>query len=90
MKRTSQHKRPQDLPSRIFASNPSLLLGAAFEIGMLLGRKTGRTAMGRKVRGAVTRAADEAVKLAPDSMVALVPQLAPVRTRARRRTAAKR
>ena len=87
MKRTSQQKRPQDLPSRIFASNPSLLIGAAFEIGMLLGRRSARTAMGRKVRGGVTRAADEAVKLAPDAMVALVPQLAPVRTRARRRTA---
>jgi hypothetical protein len=87
MKRTSQQKRPQDLPSRVFASNPSLLIGAAFEIGMLLGRKTGRTAMGRKVRDGVTRAADEAMRMAPDSMVALVPQLAPVRTRARRRTA---
>jgi len=87
MKRTSQRNRPQDLPTRIFASNPSLLIGAAFEIGMLLGRRSARTAMGRKVRDGVNRAADEAVKLAPDSMVALVPQLAPVRTRARRRTA---
>jgi hypothetical protein len=87
MKRTTQRKRPQDLPSRIFASNPSLLIGAAFEIGMLLGRRSARTAMGSKVRDGVNRAADEAVRLAPDSMVKLVPQLAPVRTRARRRTA---
>ena len=87
MKRTSQRNRPQDLPSRIFASNPSLLIGAAFEIGMLLGRRSARTAMGRKVRDGVNRAVDEAVKLVLDSMVVLVPQLAPVRTRARRRTA---
>ena len=49
MKRPSQ-SRAKDLPSQLFASNPALLIGAAFEIGMLLGRRSGRTAMGRKLR----------------------------------------
>jgi hypothetical protein len=85
MKRTSS-PRPADLPARVFASNPALLIGAAFEIGMLLGRRSGRTALGRKVRDKVGDVATQVVKLAPDAMATLVPDLVPVRTRARRRS----
>ena len=85
MKRTSQ-SRAKDLPSQLFASNPALLIGAAFEIGMLLGRRSARTAMGRKVRDSVNSVADQAVRLAPDAVVKLVPQLAPAKPRPRRRT----
>jgi hypothetical protein len=88
MKRTSQ-SRAKDLPSQLFASNPALLIGAAFEIGMLLGRRSGRTAMGRKVRDSVSDVIDQAVQLAPDAVVKLVPQLAPTKPRPRRRTATK-
>ena len=88
MKRTSQ-SRAKDLPSQLFAANPSLLIGAAFEIGMLLGRRSGRTAVGRKVRDSVGAVVDQVVRLAPDAVATLVPQLAPARTRSRRRTAKK-
>ena len=88
MKRTSQ-SRAKDLPSQLFASNPALLIGAAFEIGMLLGRRSARTAMGRKVRASVNSVADQAVRLAPDAVVKLVPQLAPAKPRPRKRTAKK-
>jgi hypothetical protein len=88
MKRTSQHS-PKDLPSRIFAANPALLIGAAFELGMLLGRRSGRTAMGRKVRQAVSTATDRVARLAPDGVVNLVPELAPAKARPRRRAAKK-
>jgi hypothetical protein len=88
MKRTS-HSAAKDLPSRLFASNPALLIGAAFEIGMLLGRRSGRTAMGRKLRENVNSAADQAVRLAPEAVVQLVPQLAPAKPRSRRRRAKK-
>jgi hypothetical protein len=88
MKRTPQ-SRAKDLPSQLFASNPALLIGAAFEIGMLLGQRSGRTAMGRKLRESVSSAVDQAVRLAPDAVVKLVPQLAPAKPRPRRRTAKK-
>jgi hypothetical protein len=88
MKRTSQ-SRAKDLPSQLFASNPALLIGAAFEIGMLLGRRSARTPMGRKVRDSVNSVADQAVRLAPDAVVKLVPQLAPAKPRPRRRTGKK-
>ena len=90
MKRPSQ-SRAKDLPAQIFASNPALLIGAAFEVGMLLGRRSGRTAMGRKVRASVNDVVDQAVQLAPDAMVRLVPQLAPAKpaARPRKRTAKK-
>ena len=88
MKRTSQ-SRAKDLPSQIFASNPALLIGAAFELGMLLGRRSGRTAIGRKLRASVSDVVDQAVRLAPDAVVNLVPQLAPATARPRRRTAKK-
>ncbi|HET7680731.1 MAG TPA: hypothetical protein VFK79_11425 [Xanthobacteraceae bacterium] len=88
MKRSSQ-SRAKDLPSQLFASNPAMLIGAAFEIGMLLGRRSGRTAMGRKLRESVNSVADQAVRLAPDAVVKLVPALAPAKPRPRRRTAKK-
>jgi hypothetical protein len=88
MKRTSP-SRAKDLPSQLFASNPALLIGAAFEIGMLLGRRSGRTAIGRKVRAGVGGVVDQVVRLAPDAMAGLVPDLVPVRTRSRRRTSKK-
>ena len=88
MKRTS-HSPAKDLPSRLFASNPALLIGAAFEIGMLLGRRSRRTAMGRKLRESVDSVTDQAVRLAPDAVVKLVPQLAPAKPPRRRRTAKK-
>src|SRR3954462_12729487 len=85
MKRTSQ-SRAKDLPSQIFAANPSLLIGAAFELGMLLGRRSGRTAAGRKVRDSVSAVVDQAARLAPDAVANLVPQMAPAKPRPRRRT----
>jgi hypothetical protein len=88
MKRTTP-RRAKDLPSQLFAANPALLIGAAFEIGMLLGRRSGRTAIGRKVRVGVSEVIDQAVRLAPDAVVNLMPQLAPVRARPRRRTVKK-
>ena len=88
MKRTSQNS-PKDLPARIFAANPALLIGAAFELGMLLGRRSSRTAMGRKVREAVATTTGQVVRLAPDAVVNLVPELVPVKARARKRTAKK-
>jgi hypothetical protein len=88
MKRTPR-SRAKDLPQQIFASNPSLLIGAAFEIGMLLGRRSARTAVGRKVRDSVGAVVDQAVRLAPDAVAGLVPQLVPARARPRRRTARK-
>ena len=91
MKRTTL-SRARDLPARIFAANPALLLGAAFEIGMLLGRRSGRTAAGRRVRAGLNTVTDQVAHLAPDAMVKLVPQLAPAKPRARprRRPAARR
>ena len=86
MKRTTQHS-PKNLPARLFAANPALLIGAAFELGILLGRRSGRTAMGRKVREHIAHATGEVVRLAPDAVVNLVPEFAPVK--ARRRTAKK-
>ena len=56
---------------------------------MLLGRRSGRTAIGRKVRAGVGEVVDQAMRLAPDAVATLVPQLAPARTRSRRRTAKK-
>jgi hypothetical protein len=85
MKRTSSQSRANDLPSRIFASNPTLLLGAAFEIGMLLGRQSGRTALGKKVRAKVSQVASEVMQLAP-GVASLVPDLVPARPRPRRRS----
>jgi hypothetical protein len=75
MKRAPQSPA-KDLPSQLFASNPAMLIGAAFELGMLLGRRSGRTAAGRKVRETVNDAVEQVVQLAPDAMVKLVPQLA--------------
>ena len=92
MKRTSQ-SRAKDLPSQLFAANPALLIGAAFEIGMLLGRRSSKTAVGRKVRGSVNDVMDQAVRLAPDAVMRLMPpQLQPAKPRARprKRTAKKR
>lgn len=88
MKRTPQ-SRAKDLPQQLFAANPALLLGAAFEIGMLLGRRSGRTAIGRKVRAGVGEVVDQVMRLAPDAVATLVPQMAPAPTRPRRRTAKK-
>jgi hypothetical protein len=88
MPRTPQN-RAKDLPSKLLASNPALLIGTAFEIGMLLGRRSGRTAMGRKVRDAVSDVVEQAVQLTPDALVKLVPQLVPAKPRPRRRSARK-
>jgi hypothetical protein len=88
MKRTSSSSA-KNLPERLFASNPALLLGAAFEIGMLIGKRSGRTAAGRKVRETVGGVVDQAVRLAPDAVVSMVPQLALAKPRVRKRTAKK-
>ena len=45
--------------------------------------------MGRKLRESVSSVADQAVRLAPDAVVKLVPQLAPAKPRPRRRPAKK-
>lgn len=90
MKRTSQSSA-KDLPSQIFAANPALLIGAAFEIGMLLGRRSGRTAMGRKVRDSMDSVIDQAVSLAPDAAVKLLPpELKPAKKRTRQSATTRR
>lgn len=78
-----------DTASRLFASNATLLIGAAFELGMLLGKHTSKTPMGKKVRESVSDLADRVVELAPD-VVRLVPDLMPAKTRSVRRKAAKK
>jgi hypothetical protein len=89
MRRTSQ-TRSQDLPTRLFAANPALLIGAAFELGMMLGKRSAKTAIGRKVRQQVAHATGEVVRLAPDAVVNLVPELEAMKERPRRRRAAAR
>ena len=89
MRRTAQ-TRSQDLPTRIFAANPALLIGAAFELGIMLGRKSAKTAMGRKVRQHIAHATGEVVRLAPDAVVNLVPELEELKERPRRRRATAR
>ena len=74
MKRPPQ-TRAKSLPAQIFASNPALLIGAAFEIGMLLGRRSGRTGVGRKLRANVNSVADQAVRFVPGAVANLVPLL---------------
>jgi hypothetical protein len=85
---TAEKGSLSDTASRLFASNATLLIGAAFEIGMLLGQQTGKTAIGKKVRASVGDLADRAVELAPD-IVRLVPDLMPAKPRARRKAAKK-
>ena len=89
MRRTSQSRYP-DLPTRLFAANPALLIGAAFELGILLGRRSAKTAIGRKVRQQIAHATGEVVRLAPDAVVNLVPELAPIKERPRRHRTARR
>ena len=86
MKRPPQ-TRAKSLPAQIFASNPALLIGAAFEIGMLLGRRSGRTGVGRKLRANVNSVADQAVRFVPGAVANLVPLLSPAKPRSRRRAA---
>jgi hypothetical protein len=89
MKRTSDEAPGKNLPSRLFASNATLLIGAAFELGMLLGKRTGETDMGKKVRASVADLADKLVDLAPD-VIRLVPELITAKPRPARRKAAKK
>jgi hypothetical protein len=70
--------------SRLFAANSLLLVGMAFDLGILLGRRTGATLMGKKVRHQVSNLAERVVDLAPDSVANLVPDLLPSKPRARR------
>jgi hypothetical protein len=92
MKRTSdaaEKDEDKNLPTRLFAANPTLLIGAAFELGMLLGRRSSRTPMGRKVRDVVADVADRVMDMAPDAVSNLVPDLAPAKAHPRKRTAKK-
>ncbi len=70
---------------RLFAANTFLLVGMAFDLGVVLGRRTAATLMGKKVRNQVSNLADRVVDLAPDSVANLVPDLLPSKPRGRRR-----
>ncbi len=78
--------------ARLFEKNSVLILGMAFEAGMLLGRRTNIPLTARKVRQGVSSFADQVVMLAPSSVTRLVPDLSPAKTRraSRRKSPAKK
>jgi hypothetical protein len=71
--------------NRLFAANSLLLIGMAFDVGIMLGHRTGATLLGRKIHTRVSNLADRVVALAPDSVSNLVPDLLPPKSRASRR-----
>ena len=77
--------------ARLFTTNPALLIGIAFEAGMLLGRYTKIPDSGKKVQKGVSNLADQVLTLVPDSVTKLVPDIFPSKARkpARRKSAAK-
>jgi hypothetical protein len=79
--------------SEIYAEHSAVLIGMAFDLGVMLGRRTHATALGKKVRKGVSKVADQMVTLAPDSMANLVPDLHPAkgrRTSSRRKNSGKK
>jgi hypothetical protein len=88
MSRASPQKyRLSDSFQRLFAANSMLLIGMAFDLGMVLGRRTGMTLLGSKVRRQVSNLTDRVVTLAPNSVSNLVPDLLPSKSKAPRRKA---
>jgi hypothetical protein len=85
MSRTSDKTSLSNTFYQLFAANPSLLIGMAFDVGMVLGRRTGATATGKKVRSQVSNIAERIVELAPDSVANLVPDILPSKPRTTRR-----
>ncbi|MEA2976389.1 MAG: hypothetical protein QOF19_1909 [Alphaproteobacteria bacterium] len=86
MSRTSDKTSLSHSFYQLFATNPSLLIGMAFDVGMVLGRRTGATVTGKKVRSQVSNLAERIVELAPDSVANLVPDILPSKPRARRKS----
>jgi hypothetical protein len=86
MSRTSDKTSLPNTFYQLFAANPSLLIGMAFDVGMVLGRRTGATVTGKKVRSQVSNLAERIVELAPDSVANLVPDILPWKPRARRKS----
>ncbi len=66
--------------ARLFEKNSVLLIGMAFEAGMLLGRRTNIPLTAGKVRDGFSNLADQIVTLAPSSVTRLVPNLLPAKT----------
>ncbi len=96
MRRTSSHASDTKSKlsgsfARLFTNNPALLIGIAFEAGMLLGRYTKVPVSGRKVQKGVSNFADQVLTLVPDSVTKLVPDIFPSKARkpARRKSAVK-
>jgi hypothetical protein len=77
MSRTSKKKLLPDVIQKLFAANSVFLVGLAFDLGLSLGRRSGSTDVGRKVRRQVTDLAEKVIDLAPASVANLVPDLAP-------------
>ena len=97
MRRTSSHA--SDMKSklsgsfaRLFAANPALLIGIAFEAGMLLGRYTKMPASGKKMQKGVSNLTDQVLTLVPSSVTKLVPDIFPAKSRkpSRRKTSGKK
>jgi len=78
--------------AQLFERNSVLILGMAFEAGMLLGRRTNIRLTAGKVRQGFSSFADQVVTLAPSSVTRLVPDLLPAKTRRapRRKSPAKK
>lgn len=96
MRRTSSHASDTKSKlsgsfARLFTTNPALLIGIAFEAGMLLGRYTKVPVSGRKVQKGASNFADQVLTLVPDSVTKLVPDIFPSKARkpARRKSSAK-
>jgi len=93
MSRRSSSKKPlSDSFHKLFATSSVLLVGMAFDLGLALGRRTGSTLLGKKVRRQVTDMAERVIELAPASVANLVPDLAPSKPKAapRRKSSTKK
>jgi hypothetical protein len=92
MSRRSDKRTLPDSFYKLFAANSVLLIGMAFDIGLALGRRTGSTLLGKKVRRQVTEVAERVIDLAPTSVTNLVPNLSPSKPRPgpRRKASAKK
>ncbi len=76
--------------ARLFTTNPALLIGIAFEAGMLLGRYTKVPVSGRKIQKGASNFADQVLTLVPDSVTKLVPDIFPSKARKPARSKARK
>ncbi len=85
MSRARQKYRLSDSFHRLFVANSVLFVTIAFDLGIMLGRRTGAALLGRKVRNPVSTLADRVATLAPSSVSSLVPDLLPSKPSGSRR-----